>query len=106
MKTVLDFTRVPLDKWVDLYVAVDNNSHVLECALDVKKFASTEVKEQSDYDAEVAEAVTLWWDDTGDVKKATALSSLIAARKEALPKEAKEDTEARSTLDVNTDIPF
>lgn len=100
MKTVLDFTRVPLDKWVDLYTAVDKNSHVYECASDIKKFASMEVKEQSDYDAEVAEAVTLWWDDSGNSDKAKMLSGLIKARKEALSKEDKEDTEVRSTLDV------
>jgi hypothetical protein len=102
MKTVLDFTRVPLDKWVDLYNYVGRTPQngTPYCWKDINQLASVEVKEQSDYDAEVAEAVTLWWDDSGNSDKAKNLSALISARKEALPKEDKEDTEVRSTLDV------
>lgn len=106
MKTVLDFTRVPLDKWVDLFNRVENNAVIYSWAFDIKKFASMEVKEQSDYDAEVAEAATAYLDKIS-VDNYHTLAELVASRKEALPKEAKEDTEVRSTLDVSKlDIPF
>jgi hypothetical protein len=63
MKTELDFSRVPLDKWVDLYNAVHTMSAMLvdKAYLDIEKAARIEVKDEFDYNKEIADAVTAWW---------------------------------------------
>lgn len=106
MKTVLDFSRVPLDKWIDLYESVEKNSHVYESLSDIKKFAQTQVKEQSDYDKDIAEACAEYFASAFDTDKYIALSKLLDARKVIKPvKEDKVETEVRSTVDLK-DIPF
>lgn len=104
MKTVLDFSKVPLDKWVDLYTAVDSNSHVFESASDIKRFATTQVKEQSDYDKEVAEACATYFSDSSSHDNYLKLADALKARSEA-PKEDSVDKEAHSKRDEK-DLPF
>lgn len=58
MKTELDFSRVPLDKWIDLYNATYNGEYhsiVNATLIDIKKAASVLVKEEEDYNREIVE---------------------------------------------------
>ena len=110
MRTELDFSKVPLDKWVDLYNACYSvpSDRIHKAYSDVNKFAEVQVKEQSDYDAEIAEACAEYFDSLGDINKYSVLSDLLDARKkttEKVVKEDKEDTEVRSTVDL-TNVPF
>lgn len=106
MKIVLDFSKVPLDKWVDLYESVDKDPYGHVGLEDVKKFAQVQVKEQSDYDKEIAEACVDYFNNLSDHSKYSVLSNLLDERKAAEPvKEDKVGTEVRSTVDLE-DIPF
>jgi len=110
MRTELDFSKVPLDKWVDLYNACYSvpSDRIHKAYSDVNKFAEVQVKEQSDYDAEVAEACAEYFDSLADINKYRALADLLDVRKKAaekVVKEDKKDTEVSPTVDL-TDIPF
>lgn len=91
MKTELDFKLVPLDKWVDLYNALDNSTAegpFWKAWKDVKKAAEYQVKEEADYNKEIAEAVTTWFSKgiTKETEDAayTAMYGAINARKKML----------------------
>lgn len=61
MKTELDFTRVPLDKWVDLYNALDNtdtSGPFWKAWKDVKYAAQYQVKEEADLNKEIVDKLT------------------------------------------------
>lgn len=60
MKKVLDFSRVPLDKWKELHNVCDlycNVSLVTRLIDDIEQLATTEVKEEADINAEIAQSV-------------------------------------------------
>lgn len=53
MKKVLDFSRVPLDKWIDLY---NSDTHEFSKIIgDINKFAEVDVKEVSDHNREIVQ---------------------------------------------------
>lgn len=101
MKTELDFSRVPLDKWVDLYNS--DTYSFSKCIEDINKFAEVQVKEQADYDKALADACVKWWDEMS-TENHFNLVELIDARKK-VAKEAKEEIVVRSPVDLS-DIPF
>lgn len=60
MKKVLDFSRVPLDKWVELHNYIENyssDSRAIRFIDDIEQLATTEVKEEADINAEIAQSV-------------------------------------------------
>jgi len=66
MKTELDFTKVPLDKWVDFYKVYDatgEGPRADSAFRDIKKAAETQVKEEADLNKEIADAATQWFLD-------------------------------------------
>ncbi len=92
MKTELDFTKVPLDKWVDLCdiiegYAVDLPQKVWRAYLDIRKIAEVQVKEEVDLNKELAEAYMDWVSDPGSEVSNAAFSKLsdaVSARKKLL----------------------
>lgn len=106
MKTILDFTRVPLDKWVDLYRAVNINSYVYESLADITKIATTQVKEASDYDKEVAEACVAYFTSNYGTPEYARLFDVMEKRSEALKAETKEPATQPVQEDKLAEIPF
>lgn len=106
MKTELDFSRVPLDKWVDLYNASGRSpdSITYKAYSDVNKYAEVQVKEQSDYDKDLADACTEWFANS-TTESFVKIQETIKLRTLASPKEVKEETIARSPVDLSN-IPF
>ena|SRR6185436_3672627 len=87
MKTELDFTKVPLDKWVDLFNAVlEDGEKLINASLkDVKKAAEVQVKDEADLNKEIAEAYTAWISSPkSEPELFSKLTDAVAARKELL----------------------
>jgi len=85
VKTELDFKLVPLDKWVDLY---HESSYMLHMSNDLKslyndigRFAAVQVKEQSDYDRELAEAAAEYFSTPTEESRAK-VEQLVKVREE------------------------
>lgn len=90
MKTELDFTKVPLDKWVDLYnsvnLQIDAPMYVVRSFKDVKKAAEVQIKEESDLNKEIVEALSAWRELEGEeaVKTYGKVLEGLEARKKLL----------------------
>lgn len=96
MKTELDFTKVPLDKWVDLFnqidVAPDVDAQTLRVWRDVKKAAEVQVKEEADLNKEIADAYLVWTSDPNSKEADVAFGKLldaVAAKKKLMGIEEK-----------------
>lgn len=87
MKTVNDFSLVPLDKWIDLYDACLGWSAmpwpVASAVADVAKRAKTEVKTEEDFNREIVE----YFDSVPSKDLPTVVQKLLEQRTFAIDKE-------------------
>lgn len=90
MKKILDFSKVPLDKWRDLYWAVHNDigagPGVNSLYKDIAQIATVEVKEESDIDKEIAEELL-----ANDGSPSELTLSLLRQKKEMKVKKEAEN---------------
>ena|SRR5688572_15458670 len=98
MKKVLDFSRVPLDKWCELLTQVENAEHVSNGMLkvfdDIEQLATTEVKEEADINAEIAEKLLEFVDTDmtlGELLVDEGLAALVNQKKALKESENKSE---------------